>query len=183
MGQAFRLGRYAIHFHLSGSMSGSYIRNCAIHHSHNRALTAHGVHDIVIEGNVAYDIRGHTFFVVSVSSSSSGSPCIVSPLSHHCLAIVSPLSHYCLTIVSHCLSLSHYCLTIVSYLLSRTIAHCRRMVLSPTTCTDTILEFSLDPPPLFSTQISYQQPSGSQTLKTTLLTMLLSLQEHMGFGE
>ena len=63
-GQAFRLGRYAIHFHLTGSMIGSYIRNCAIHHSNNRALTAHGVHDLLIEGNVAYDIKGHTFFVV-----------------------------------------------------------------------------------------------------------------------
>ena len=63
-GQAFRLGRYAIHFHLTGSMTGSYIRNCAIHHSNNRALTAHGVHDLLVEGNVAYDIKGHTFFVV-----------------------------------------------------------------------------------------------------------------------
>ena len=64
-GQAFRLGRYAVHFHLSGSMAGSYIRNCAIHHSNNRAVTAHGVHDLLIEGNVAYDIKGHTFFIVS----------------------------------------------------------------------------------------------------------------------
>ncbi len=47
-------------------MSGSYIKNCAIHHSNNRAITAHGVHDLLIEGNVAYDIKGHTFFVVSV---------------------------------------------------------------------------------------------------------------------
>ena len=64
-GQAFRLGRYAIHFHLTGSMNGSYVRNCAIHHSNNRALTAHGVHNLLVEGNVAYDIKGHTFFVVS----------------------------------------------------------------------------------------------------------------------
>ena len=63
-GQAFRLGRYAVHFHLSGSMNGSYVRHCAIHHSNNRAITAHGVHDLLIEGNVAYDIKGHTYFVV-----------------------------------------------------------------------------------------------------------------------
>lgn len=69
-GQAFRLGRYAIHFHLSGSMNGSYVKNCAIHHSHNRALTAHGVHNLCVEGNVAYDIKGHTFFVVSQNHSS-----------------------------------------------------------------------------------------------------------------
>ena len=64
-GQAFRLGRYSIHFHLSGSMNGSYVRHCAIHHSNNRAITAHGVHDLLIEGNVAYDIKGHAYFVVS----------------------------------------------------------------------------------------------------------------------
>lgn len=46
-------------------MNGSYVRNCAIHHSFNRALTAHGIHDLLVEGNVAYDIMGHTFFVVS----------------------------------------------------------------------------------------------------------------------
>jgi len=67
-GQAFRLGRYAIHFHLSGLMRGSYIRHCSIHHSNNRAITAHGVHELLIEGNVAYDVKGHMFFVVSVCS-------------------------------------------------------------------------------------------------------------------
>ena len=63
-GQAFRLGRYAVHFHLSDQMNGSYVRHCSIHHSHNRAITAHGVHDMLFEGVVAYDIRGHTFFIV-----------------------------------------------------------------------------------------------------------------------
>ena len=45
-------------------MNGSYVKNCAIHHSFNRALTAHGIHDLLVEGNVAYDIMGHTYFVV-----------------------------------------------------------------------------------------------------------------------
>ena len=31
VGQAFRLGRYAIHFHLNGDMEGNYVRGCAIH--------------------------------------------------------------------------------------------------------------------------------------------------------
>ena len=66
-GQASRLGRYSIHFHLSGSMNGSYVRHCSIHHSFNRAITAHGVHHLLIEGNVAYDIMGHAYFVVSGS--------------------------------------------------------------------------------------------------------------------
>jgi plastocyanin len=62
-GQAFRLGRYAVHFHLSDIMNGSYVRHCSIHHSHNRAITAHGVHEMLFEGVVAYDIKGHTFFI------------------------------------------------------------------------------------------------------------------------
>ena len=86
-GQAFRLGRYSIHFHLSGSMNGSYVRNCAIHHSNNRAITAHGVHDLLIEGNVAYDIKGHTYFVVIFS--------------HNCI-----LPHVVGTLI--CNSLSYY---------------------------------------------------------------------------
>lgn len=64
-GQAFHLGRYSIHFHLSGSMNGSYIRHCSIHHSFNRAISVHGVHNLLIERNVAYDIMGHAYFLVS----------------------------------------------------------------------------------------------------------------------
>lgn len=62
-GQAFRLGRYAVHFHLSDQMNGSYVRHCSIHHSNNRAITAHAVHEMLFEGVVAYDIKGHTFFI------------------------------------------------------------------------------------------------------------------------
>ena len=29
-GQAFRLGRYAIHFHLNGDMTGSYVKHSSI---------------------------------------------------------------------------------------------------------------------------------------------------------
>ena len=63
MGQAFRLGRYAVHFHLSEGMNGSFVRHCSIHHSFNRAITAHGVEEMLFEGVVAFDIQGHAFFV------------------------------------------------------------------------------------------------------------------------
>ncbi|KAI6655737.1 Fibrocystin-L-like [Oopsacas minuta] len=63
MGQAFRLGRYAIHFHLSDRMNGSYVRFCSIHHTFNRAITAHGVENMVFEGVVVFDIQGHAFFI------------------------------------------------------------------------------------------------------------------------
>ena len=43
-GQAFRLGRYPIHFHAIGNVRNSYARSNSIHHSFNRAITIHGVH-------------------------------------------------------------------------------------------------------------------------------------------
>ena len=57
-GQAFRLGRYPIHFHMEGDVHGSYVKGCAIHRSFNRAVTMHGVHNLVVERNVIYDIMG-----------------------------------------------------------------------------------------------------------------------------
>ena len=62
-GQAFRLGRYPIHFHLNGDVSESYIRGCAIHHTFNRAVTIHAVDNLLVEKNVAYNIMGHAYFL------------------------------------------------------------------------------------------------------------------------
>lgn len=62
-GQAFRMGRYPIHFHISGSVTGSYVKGCAIHRSFNRAITMHGIHDLVVERNVVYDIMGNALFM------------------------------------------------------------------------------------------------------------------------
>ena len=57
-GQAFRLGRYPIHFHMDGDVRGSYVKGCAIHHSFNRAVTMHGIHNLVVQDTVIYDILG-----------------------------------------------------------------------------------------------------------------------------
>ena len=62
-GQAFRLGRYPIHFHLNGIMTGSYVRGCSIHHTFNRAINIHNTHNVLIENNVAYDVMGGAFFL------------------------------------------------------------------------------------------------------------------------
>ncbi|XP_072027284.1 LOW QUALITY PROTEIN: fibrocystin-L-like [Amphiura filiformis] len=62
-GQAFRLGRYAIHFHLNGKRDGNYVRGCAIHHTFNRAVTVHAVHHLLVERNVAYNVMGHAYFL------------------------------------------------------------------------------------------------------------------------
>lgn len=62
-GQAFRLGRYPIHFHLNGDMSESYVEGCGIHKTFNRAINVHGVHNTLILKNVAYDVMGGALFL------------------------------------------------------------------------------------------------------------------------
>ena len=62
-GQAFRLGRYAIHFHLLGETEKSYVRGCAIHHTFNRAVNIHGTHGVIIYNNVVYNIMGGAIFL------------------------------------------------------------------------------------------------------------------------
>ena len=82
VGQAFQLGRYAVHYHTpnekmfkngltessdpkmqGASQALSHMKGCSVHHSFNRALTAHGCYNLTIESNVAYNILGHAMFV------------------------------------------------------------------------------------------------------------------------
>jgi len=63
MGQAFKLGRYAIHFHMIGEVHKSYVRGVSVHESYNRAFTIHGTNYLRIEKNVAYKVKGHTVFI------------------------------------------------------------------------------------------------------------------------
>ena len=63
VGQAFKLGRYPIHFHMIGTVTKSYIKNNAIHQTYNRAITIHGVHYLKIINNVAYKNMGHAIFI------------------------------------------------------------------------------------------------------------------------
>uniref|UniRef100_A0A673UX60 Fibrocystin-L n=1 Tax=Suricata suricatta TaxID=37032 RepID=A0A673UX60_SURSU len=63
-GQAFRLGRYPIHWHLLGDLQfTSYVRGCAIHQAYNRAVTIHNTHHLLVEWNIIYDIKGGAFFI------------------------------------------------------------------------------------------------------------------------
>ena len=48
MGQAFRMGRYPVHFHLNGIMDQSFVRGCSIHTSFNRAVNVHGSHNLMV---------------------------------------------------------------------------------------------------------------------------------------
>ena len=63
MGQQAQLGRYPIHFHLAGDVTGSYIRKSSIHHAFNRGITVHGTHRWLIQDNIIYDTIGHAFFI------------------------------------------------------------------------------------------------------------------------
>ncbi|KAI3389358.1 hypothetical protein SNEBB_007570 [Seison nebaliae] len=62
VGQAFRLGRYPIHFHRNGHMAGSYVRATTIRNGFNRAINVHDTHNVMVEHNVAYNIMGGAFF-------------------------------------------------------------------------------------------------------------------------
>ncbi|XP_068189914.1 fibrocystin-L-like [Antennarius striatus] len=62
-GQAFRLGRYPIHWHRMEFVEGMYVRGCAIHNTFNRAITIHNTHGLLLEFNVIYDIMGGAFFI------------------------------------------------------------------------------------------------------------------------
>ena len=61
-GQAFRLGRYPIHFHMEGDVHGSYVVGCSIHRTFNRAVTMHGIDNLRVERNVIYDIMGKKWY-------------------------------------------------------------------------------------------------------------------------
>lgn len=63
VGQAFKLGRYPLHYHMIGTVHKSYVRGNSIHQTYNRAVTTHGVHYFRVLDNVAYDTMGHTFFI------------------------------------------------------------------------------------------------------------------------
>jgi hypothetical protein len=63
VGQAFRLGRYPIHFHMNGDMPSSYVKECVIHESFNRATNIHATNYLTIEANVIYNIRGGAYFL------------------------------------------------------------------------------------------------------------------------
>lgn len=63
VGQAFKIGRYAVHFHMIGAVHKSYIRGNSVHQGFNRAFTMHGTSYLTIKENVGYDIKGHTVFI------------------------------------------------------------------------------------------------------------------------
>jgi hypothetical protein len=63
VGQGFKIGRYAVHFHMIGAVHKSYARGNAVHNGFNRAFTLHGTNYMRLENNVGYSIKGHNIFI------------------------------------------------------------------------------------------------------------------------
>lgn len=64
LGKEGVLGRYPIHFHLvEDTMRGSSVVGAAVVDSHNRWVTIHGTHYLVVRDCVGYQSVGHGFFL------------------------------------------------------------------------------------------------------------------------
>jgi len=62
-GQQGNLGRYPLHFHMSGDVSGSIVSKNVVHHSNQRGFVVHGSHNVYYKDNVGYEIFGHCFMI------------------------------------------------------------------------------------------------------------------------
>ncbi|EAR87205.2 IPT/TIG domain protein (macronuclear) [Tetrahymena thermophila SB210] len=62
-GQPAIIGRYPIHFHMVGDVSGSVVEGNAIHDSFARAVTIHATHYLHVKNNVAFNNAGHNIFL------------------------------------------------------------------------------------------------------------------------
>lgn len=63
VGQGFKIGRYAVHFHQIGAVHRSYVQGCSTHQGFNRAYTLHGTNHMRIMNNVVYSVKGHNIFI------------------------------------------------------------------------------------------------------------------------
>lgn len=63
MGQDGFLGRYPLHWHLSGDVKGQYITNNSIHNSFHKGITLHGTQNAWVENNVVFETQGHGIFL------------------------------------------------------------------------------------------------------------------------
>ena len=46
-----------------GAVHKSYAKGVVVHSGFNRAFTIHGTHYLRLIDNVAYNVKGHTFFI------------------------------------------------------------------------------------------------------------------------
>lgn len=61
MGQKGLRGRYPIHWHLAKDRASDFIKNSAVVDSFQRAVVMHGTNNVLVEGNVSYNVTNHAF--------------------------------------------------------------------------------------------------------------------------
>lgn len=62
MGQTGELGRYPLHWHLLGDVSGQYVTNSSIHDTYNKGMTIHGTQNAWVEDNAIFETVGHGYY-------------------------------------------------------------------------------------------------------------------------
>ena len=63
MGQAYQLQRHPVTFTESEHLGDSYVSHSSIWDGYNRAIAIHASNCLRIEGNVAYNVMGHNYFL------------------------------------------------------------------------------------------------------------------------
>lgn len=61
VGQSYRSSRHPINFNRNDNMLDSYIHNCSLHKTFNRAINIHLTNYLSIKHNFIYDIKGSGF--------------------------------------------------------------------------------------------------------------------------
>lgn len=62
-GQQGNIGRYPIHFHFCGDVTGSVVTKNTIRQSNQRCVVVHGTDKLRVEENVAFDTKGHCYLL------------------------------------------------------------------------------------------------------------------------
>lgn len=61
MGQRGFSGRYPMHWHQAGDRRGNYLIASSVNRSFQRAAVLHSTNQVLLDANVAYDVRNHAF--------------------------------------------------------------------------------------------------------------------------
>lgn len=56
-------GRYPVHFHHTGDVDGSYVKNSSVHHTLNRGIVIHQTNELLVEDNTVFDTVGHQYYL------------------------------------------------------------------------------------------------------------------------
>lgn len=65
MGQATRIARYPVHYHLAADVSNlnTFVKNNALWENYQRCVTVHGTWGAAVEDNLCYYTHGHAFYL------------------------------------------------------------------------------------------------------------------------